>query len=321
MKKNIKTMMVLAVIAGLMGTVYAKEKASAKSADSVTFADIIKANSKPSLMKNHKNWKAEWKTPEGGVIQAKAMDYNSCTLYMNSKMAYLEYDLTDVRTEKKGTEELHTKNQVFYYDLHYDGSKTANYEWLILPEQEIAKIDYIGNWGLIYDGSDYGEEYKSITDNKDGTLTMLSIAPAAKMSDVRVLPDEWKDAQIEYNCIVDSNTLEQIKLYAYIITKTERILYFTETIEYDVKFPENSKNMEKMLKFINGQKFKNSRNITIITDPGTPSEKIYKRKADVSFKVYPIFPDGYSVFADKEGKEPYKGSDGKRDVTIYAIKD
>ncbi len=65
----------------------------------------------------------------------------------------------------------------------------------------------------------------------------------------------------------------------------------------------------------------NPKTITITYDPETENEEVYTLETDTSYSITPIIREGYNLYKDPEGKTPFKGSDGKKNVEIYAIKE
>ena len=309
------------LIAGITFSTFAKDKATPKNPESVTYADIIKANSKKSLLKRHKNWKQTTIAAESGALQVQALDYYSRVSYSTSDMMYAEFDYTSLDTPVKSTKELYTKQDSCWTLFFKDEGSKSIVQWPVMTDKERKSLASNIDTGSILDGSDLGEVFESIRANEDGSLTMTTTAPAATSTDVRFLPEEWKDARIEYAYTVDADSLELSKLETFIITKNASIKYFTESLDYDVEIPEYHKELKELLKKAASNKIENPRTITVVYNPDTKDEERFVRSADISYGVLPLYRDGYKPFKDKEGKEAFSGSDGKSDITIYAIKD
>ena len=136
------------------------------------------------------------------------------------------------------------------------------------------------------------------------------------------VPEGFENAELDFIYILDAETLEAKALSVSILNEGESIPYFKQEFEYDVEEPEGYKELSDNLKNtkIVASDGEDGKTFTVTYDPGTDKEKTYQQTFVRDLKISIILKDGYERYADPEGKQPYQGSDGKSDVTIYALK-
>jgi glutaredoxin len=248
--------------------------------------------------------------------------YQTPDVFYSDQVFYNE-DIPDHRYREEG---LRDKTEEYYLSTGDDGEKVLGKAWYVMSDEEKAerRLENYGSpesFNIISIDKDGNEKVVSTEDNGDGTLTVTTNMPADVCGDCVEVPEEWKDATVEYQYRVNKDNLELYELDAYILSGSERIDFLNEKVTYDVDEPEGYKAFRDYLDQYEKDKSPETRSIKVIYDPGTDMEETYEMTESLSCSIYPRYREGYSRYSDPEGKTPFQTSDGKRDVTVYCIKD
>ena len=124
-----------------------------------------------------------------------------------------------------------------------------------------------------------------------------------------------------YEYVVDKSSLEIDQYVAYALDSDEKqnVMSFAQ-VTYDDKYSEPA--FVKSL-----QNADKTRTVTIVTDPGTSSEKKTEVKIASTALFDAVVADGYGVYTDRDGRQQYDETsqeadqDGNyEDITLYVIK-
>ncbi len=286
---------------------------------SVSIDDMVTANTSENILKNHKNYKGEIKIVEDkDGKNVKASGYKSLLIYGNSETVYYCKDYTGAEEDDLLIDKiLYTKTDEFTQKTYTDNSTVSSKLWYAMNGEE--KSNYIPDINKIpfivsYDDNT-NEKISSIEVPGDGTVTLVTTSPVRNNENVVNVPDEWKDGQVEYTYILDSATLEIQKMYSKIVLEDEKIDLCEITAEYDVDEPQDYK---EMCDFADTYDIK-TKTITIVYDPDTNKEESYTMSTMESNVISLCIKDGYEMYMDKEGTQPFEAPDTNV-YTIYAIK-
>lgn len=315
MKKTI-----FAFIAGLLlaaGNLYAETEASA------LYKKMIQANNRSVIASNHKNWWVQT-IPAGNLKkseQVKAFGAYSYMAYHEPDLMYFEHKTAGMNIPHVDDETgIYTRSGTYFCDYKKDGSQSLSTQWYAMsPEDKKAQAKGLDDFPVIEDGMEFGELPLSIEDNGDGTITLTTNAPASQAIDIAHLPKKWRKLTVEYKYLLDAKTFECKQLDVSILTKNGKIDFIQEVIEYDISYSGNP-NLAKLRDFENKvltEKPENPRKATIIYNPGKPDEETYIKVSDMSYLVYMYFKNGYKAFEDAELTEPFTGSKGRSEFTVY----
>lgn len=329
MKKNVMYFGMTVLFAGAALILGGCGKETGKGQPTVTCEELGEANSYKSTFSRHKNCISEKAVAEDesdtaarahGLFSTKM--YHSPDVFYSDQVFYYE-DIPDHRYREEG---LRDKTEEYYLSTGDDGEEVLGKAWYVMSDEEKAerRLENYGSpesFNIISIDKDGNEKVVSTEDNGDGTLTVTTNMPADVCGDCVEVPEEWKDATVEYQYRVNKDNLELYELDAYILSGSERIDFLNEKVTYDVDEPEGYKAFRDYLDQYEKDKSPETRSLKVIYDPGTDKEETFETTESLSCLIYPRFREGYSRYGDPEGKTPFQSSDGKSDVTIYCIKD
>lgn len=329
MKKSVMCFGMTVLFAGVALILGGCGKEAGKEQPSVTYEELGEANSFESTFSRHKNCISEKAVAEDeSDTAAGALGLFSYKMYLSPDLCYSDQvfydeDIPDHRYREEG---LRDKTEEYYLSTGDDGKKVLGKAWYVMSDEEKAerRLEINGSpesFNLIGIDKDGNEKVVSTEDNGDGTLTVTTNMPADVCADFVEVPEEWKDATVEYQYRVNKDNLELYELDAYILSGNERIDFLSEKVIYDVDEPEGYKAFCDYLDQYEKDKSPETRSIKVIYDPGTDIEETYEMTESLSCQIYPRYREGYSRYSDPEGKTPFQTSDGKREVTVYCIKD
>ncbi|SFG70324.1 hypothetical protein [Oribacterium sp. WCC10] len=130
-----------------------------------------------------------------------------------------------------------------------------------------------------------------------------------------------KGGDARYTYTIDKDTLEVTDIVIEIVVGDDTYDFMTEKIFYDVEPPEVYDNMCELVNSFNNDPPKNPKTLTVIYDPDTDDEESFRITVDSDYRISTTIREGYSFYKDPKGNVPFEGSDGKSDVTMFAIKD
>ena len=311
-----KKVLLILIAVILSGCASVKPVSEGSLAD--TYKAFAKANSREAVFSRHKSFMVVTIVPKDSPDGLKAYGSSINTLYSEPDYAYSSYEFEGMEDSRLFEEDLLTSSDAYWHVINKDKSEQMFVEWPVMSDAE--KKNNLADFGTFLDGESFGEKMTGAKNNGDGTLIIITTAPAEKTVDVRALPEAWKGAVMEYSYVADAKTLELLSLSSRILTEKGSIDYISETISYDVEASKESVSLRDTVKKLEAAEPKNPRTITVIYDPGTDKSETFTKTADSSVLVSPVYRDGYKPYKDPAGKIPFTSSDGKSDVTIYLIK-
>ncbi|MCR5289715.1 MAG: hypothetical protein K6E51_06975 [Treponema sp.] len=297
---------------------------SSKTADdyAALYSAMVQANTRTQLLSRHNNYSTNTISIHDthGTLQTQAYGFDRLYHYVQSDAVYEIQDYSSFGNETTIDEVLYTTTDK-YWNIHKaDGTEKKIASWYAMTDKEIPdyqeSLDFSSPIG---DGKDSGEHIVATKDNKNGTMSIVTNAPATSATDIENIPDAWRDATVEYTYLVDTQTLELQKLTVVICTKKERINFIEETVTYDASAPQE---YESMRTFAQKDIFKpaeHTRTVTVVYNPGTSAEERFSKTGNTAYGISPIPRKGYKGYKDPAGTIPFNGSDGKSDVIIYAL--
>lgn len=180
----------------------------------------------------------------------------------------------------------------------------------LLAENTIPTLDIIAT---------LKEEVQSVTDHKDGTMTVITRLSgdqlAAKIErNQETFPEEYLGNPAETVYTLSAGTLEVLSVVDSVIVGNEKIIYSNETIEYDVSRPEYFDRILALRDEFSVAEEGHMRTLTVIYDAGTEAEETYTISVNENLLFSPYLKDGYT----EERREVTEGN-GAGDVTIWAV--
>ena len=294
---------------------------------SVTIQDIAMANNREAAFSRHKNW-ITTTTPseDNDCLAAKACGLYGFTSFSENGKAYFDTDYCEEDGTKLNEKNLITQNNDYYINDSLKDGQVLQVSWYLMPDDEKTQrriergADLESKAVFGYD-EDVNEELDGVTDNGDGTITVDTHVSVDDAPEIVSVPDEWKGGRVEYTYVLNKDDLEMKGMTSRVVTDSGSYDFITETVDYDCEAPEGYNEMSGYVEdFENGMP-KNPKTITITYDPETENEEVYTLETDTSYSIAPVIREGYGLYKDPEGKTPFKGSDGKTNVEIYAIKE
>ena len=293
--------------------------------DSITLEKIGEANSRDAVFSRHENFATtvELLENDSDVVNADLYGVERYSMYSIKDEEYFDQSYFDADGSHVREEQILTRENQVYKTFIEDDEPYYTYSWLVAENADelpaLWRVDYFAP-ASFPEGSD--EKLLKVEDNSDGTITAYTSSSLPATPEVQSVPKDLENANMEYSYVLDSKTLEVEKITVNVVNDEKVIPFFEQVTQYDVEEPEAYKELSDNLKNtkIVASDGDDSKNITIIYDPGTDQEETYQQSFIKDFKIAMILKDGYGRYTDPEGKEPYKGSDGKSDLTIYALK-
>ena len=317
----------VAVVAVLLGMEACAS--TQKQSSSVRYEDLVRANSRDAVFARHKSFYVQ-STVVQGTDNAKnrqlvqAYGCNGYSLYSERDFAYYETDYSGIDDSPVAYADiLFTNSNLYRRDRDRDGTETLLSGWYVMSESEKASLfPAMDKFVIMVDGADEGETFVSAVDNGNGTVSLTTNVPVSgDATDIAKLPDGWNGATIEYVYTADARTLELKEIEVAVLTPTGRVEYVKEKIRYDVSESRNCAALRTFARNVEEGKATNPRSITVIYNAGTSKEERFVKKADSSYRIAAIWRDGFSPYKNADGSEPFTGTDGKSDITIYMIRD
>lgn len=296
--------------------------------NSVEINDLIEANSPDNVFTNHTSLIISSTSNEDIVEQlAPMVNYiDAFTCYREKGLNLYHHHYVDGEPAGMIEEDDLLTEDGWVWHLKDSDSEKDFVEWYAMNQEE--KAAFLNNpyyTQILNISEDSGEEFISRVQSDDGTVVLVSHTPIEVVYEEEFIPDEWKGATIECTYIFDGETLEYKSFTQDLIgADNSRINMINETIEYDVARPENFDALnqlheDSLVEYKSGAE--NTRTITYIYDYGTDKEETFSITAPFSYMVKPVLREGYTPYTDPEGKEPFKGTEGKIDVTCYVYKE
>jgi hypothetical protein len=293
--------------------------------NAITLKAVGEANSTDAIASRHKNFSmtTTLMDNDSDVVNEGLYGVGHVDLYWTEDFAYFVQSYTeDDGVTIRELQVLEKDKQVYET---FEGSEEPyfTYSWFVtddtkeLPNQ--WQIDFYDPCSFIEES---GEKIVETKDNSDGTISVMTECPFGTTPEVTYIPEGFENAILRFEYVLNKDNLELTKTVADVLNNDETIPFMVQEFQYDVEEPEECKELRNTLDTaeIIASEDEDGKIITVVYDPGTDKEEKYEQKFIVGNKIYPILKDGYSRYSDPEGKEPYKGSDGKSDVTIYALK-
>lgn len=293
--------------------------------DSITLQKISEANTREAVFAKHKNYtlKSELQENDSDVVNSILYGVEGFYMYGLKDELYCDQSFIDDEDGLVRQEQILTADNQVYKTYVEDEEPYYIYSWFLVDNNdELPDLWQIGYFAPLRFPEDADEKLIKTEDNGDGTISVYTSAPIDVVSEVTFVPEGFENAELDFIYILDTDTLEAKALSVSILNEGESIPYFNQEFEYDVEEPEGYKELSDNLKNtkIVASDGEDGKTFTVTYDPGTDKEKTYQQTFVRDLKISIILKDGYERYSDPEGKQPYQGSDGKSDVTIYALK-
>ncbi len=133
-----------------------------------------------------------------------------------------------------------------------------------------------------------------------------------------LIPEEYKDATMEYVFRMDAATLELENL-----TKTLKLADGTSAefekteVSFDEAAPDAVQRIADLLDdSLNAEE---DRSITVIAEPKTENEETFSFDIGRGISANIVCEDGYALFTDMAGRDLFFFDDSEKDMTLYAL--
>ncbi len=290
----------------------------------ITLKDIADANTSEKAFSRHKNWGYICTvSSDNDEIAVKATNIYSINAYCEKERNFFYSEFLDLDgTSSYNNYVLNTvKNQYSIPSNMITGHKLLT-NFYALPNDKIqliyddlkAKMEKLSPF--VY--SDY-EKLESATDNGDGTISVKSAFDISYVTEIKNLPDEWKNAKLEATYLLNKSDLELLEVKNCVVTDSKTYDYNLYSMVYDAEESDKFKEISALAGSFENEPPKNPRTTTVVYDPGTSKERSYSITKDKSFLIRPIIDEGYKIYNDPEGKDDLIDYFSENDLTIYAI--
>ncbi len=292
---------------------------------SVTYQELIDANSNEAVFSRHKNWSSKVEAAQDDTA-VRAFGLYGFESFARPGMLYAEKDYYEEHTEDHHyyVNALYTRTDDYFMRKIEGEGEGYSFNWYVMTDEE--KSDTRLKIGcdpdaipILSDGAEVGEHIVSTESNRDGTLTVTTNAPADIFPDFAEFPDAWKGATIDFRYIVDEATLEMEELNVRVITDEGEFPFMTQINTFDVEEPEGLAKLEGFAEYRAMQSFDEPQKITVVYDPDTEKEESFEMSKSKMDAVSIYTREGYDLFYDKEGTDPYAGTKGMDKITVYAL--
>lgn len=293
MKKIVTFIMLFCMVFSLIACAN-KESATAE----ITVQDLYDVTNIPALLEKHDSVYVLY-TENGEIYEEEYYSKEYCYTFFGGELYEMESDFASLTTN---------------HSYHYCYDNTYTQGIVLTPDGMVDMGSIFAEFSekTIFSETLLNDTITSITE-KDGNIIVTSVSDseeieAMKAEGVTVVEEEY---------VLDANTRELISVKSVFFNEAEEenegAIYFT----YDVEIP---KGMEKLMEY--AQQTENMRTITIISNPGTDTEKIESvqvpkgvvagLEADMNTdKAFTLYTDAACTQIFKEAP------DVNSDVTVY----
>lgn len=293
MKKIVTFIMLFCMVFSLIACAN-KEIATAE----ITVQDLYDATNIPALLEKHDSVYVLY-TENGEVYKEEYYSKEYCYTFFGGELYEMDSDLASLTTN---------------HSCHYCYDNTYTQSIVLTPDGMVDMGSIFAEFSekTIFSETLLNDTITSITE-KDGNIIVTSVSDSEEIEAMKA--EGVTVGEEEY--VLDANTRELISVKSVFFNEAEEenegAIYFT----YDVEIP---KGMEKLMEY--AQQTENMRTITIISNPGTDTEKtesvqvpkgvVAGLEADMSTdKAFTLYTDAACTQIFKEAP------DVNSDVTIY----
>ena len=293
MKKIVTFIMLFCMVFSLIACAN-KEIATAE----ITVQDLYDATNIPALLEKHDSVYVLY-TKNGEVYKEEYYSKEYCYTFFGGELYEMDSDLASLTTN---------------HSCHYCYDNTYTQSIVLTPDGMVDMGSIFAEFSekTIFSETLLNDTITSITE-KDGNIIVTSVSDSEEIEAMKA--EGVTVGEEEY--VLDANTRELISVKSVFFNEAEEenegAIYFT----YDVEIP---KGMEKLMEY--AQQTENMRTITIISNPGTDTEKtesvqvpkgvVAGLEADMSTdKAFILYTDATCTQIFKEAP------DVNSDVTVY----
>ena len=293
MKKIVTFIMLFGMFFSLIACAN-KEIATAE----ITVQDLYDATNIPALLEKHDSVYVLY-TENGEVYKEEYYSKEYCYTFFGGELYEMDSDLASLTTN---------------HSCHYCYDNTYTQSIVLTPDGMVDMGSIFAEFSekTIFSETLLNDTITSITE-KDGNIIVTSVSDSEEIEAMKA--EGVTVGEEEY--VLDANTRELISVKSVFFNEAEEenegAIYFT----YDVEIP---KGMEKLMEY--AQQTENMRTITIISNPGTDTEKtesvqvpkgvVAGLEADMSTdKAFTLYTDAACTQIFKEAL------DVNSDVTVY----
>lgn len=293
MKKIVTFIMLFCMVFSLIACAN-KEIATAE----ITVQDLYDATNIPALLEKHDSVYVLY-TENGEVYKEEYYSKEYCYTFFGGELYEMDSDLASLTTN---------------HSCHYCYDNTYTQSIVLTPDGMVDMGSIFAEFSekTIFSETLLNDTITSITE-KDGNIIVTSVSDSEEIEAMKA--EGVTVGEEEY--VLDANTRELISVKSVFFNEAEEenegAIYFT----YDVEIP---KGMEKLMEY--AQQTENMRTITIISNPGTDTEKtesvqvpkgvVAGLEADMSTdKAFTLYTDAACTQIFKEAL------DVNSDVTVY----
>ena len=210
--------------------------------------------------------------------------------------------------------------------LEVNGETAFAFDWFAMSEEErdaaIWKPEYL--FPHLQEVVLQKAEFSDVVTNEDGSLSFTCLVNAEDLAALlesfgNPLPEEYAGMEQCIEFTLDAETLEQLVCEEYTVFGEEKTRISRMEMEYDAEQPEMVTEMLALAEEFRSMEPENPRTVTVIYDAGTDAEESYSVVTDRKFRVVPFLREGYGLFSDPEGTEPFLSRDEVTDAVIYAF--
>ncbi|MCR4923015.1 MAG: hypothetical protein K5931_03310 [Lachnospiraceae bacterium] len=292
------------------------------SEDADLLKDIIKAASFEEIFKKHDSFTVEYQASEDDLeLAAKVFGQYTDLTYAIPGEYYKHTGIYNGEGEDPYVRDyLSMENDVYNFE---DGELSR--EWFPMSKEEMEELrreelTMPDSLPIITDIGDLGlEEVVSVEEKGNNELLVTTHTSEEALAGLDFIPEDWEAPFSEFTYLVDKEDLTLREQCLNIVTGDDTIEIYRLKVSYDEAPPKEYEEFKKSIEDL--KKDKDTKTITAVYKPGTDEEKSYELTESTSVKVKLRYPEGFSLSSDPEGKELFKGSDGKSDVTLYLIED
>lgn len=293
MKKIVTFIMLFCMVFSLIACAN-KEIATAE----IMVQDLYDATNIPALLEKHDSVYVLY-TENGEVYKEEYYSKEYCYTFFGGELYEMDSDLASLTTN---------------HSCHYCYDNTYTQSIVLTPDGMVDMGSIFAEFSekTIFSETLLNDTITSITE-KDGNIIVTSVSDSEEIEAMKA--EGVTVGEEEY--VLDANTRELISVKSVFFNEAEEenegAIYFT----YDVEIP---KGMEKLMEY--AQQTENMRTITIISNPGTDTEKtesvqvpkgvVAGLEADMSTdKAFTLYTDAACTQIFKEAP------DVNSDVTVY----
>ncbi len=290
----------------------------------VSFDDLVAYNESKEVFNNHKNYSVICTVfdEEGSTFNQDLYGwFKSFTCYADKDSCLYIYEYSDSQDSVAYEDSYFVGYDGYYRTIFRDGTERYSVLGYFMDEEDIEKYEYSSDMCRPFAPSneESPKEQVKASEESDGVIYITTECNIEDCAELSYVPEEYEGAVCQYHYEFNSETKDVLSAKMDILLDEKTINFLSLEYQYDVEYPEEYNLMVDFAETTKEIDPNDSRTITMIYPNN--DDKEYSITVNNAYRLQTRILPGYSLYSDREGKTPFKGSDANEDLVIYAISD